>query len=537
MKTHCASRTAGLVGLALLATVGPAGASPGDRVQRHPTIACSDCRDPDIYPAVASDAAGNSLVVWVKIQTELAQRGVWGRWFDASGAPSGVQFRISPQDTSPDVRAEAASLAMRPDGTFVVTWIARAARSATDFVQARLFDRHGVPTSGVVTVSAANHEPINGWGNPPPVDVDDDGDFVVSWTSRVQGTNNYVVWARLFGPTGTPKGPEFNVDPTGPSPRIRFADVAMDPAGKFVVVWRQGNNEDTAASLFGRRFGAGGAALGSRFVVSAAGPGIPANPEVAMARDGRFTTAFNRYVIDPSVGVVSLGIYGRRFGATGAPLAGEFLASSTGRSTYRGEVGVAMDADGDFVVAWIERQPGFGQTDLHSRLYAASGTPITTDRAYGFDHANPRFERVAMDAVGNYVATWEHSSEGPGGAGVSENIYVQHFAGPDDTRAGCAAFIAGIVGTAANDSLQGTGADDVVAALGGNDVVTGGGGNDLVCGGAGNDQLFGEAGLDQLRGGAGDDVLDGGDDDDTCNGNGEVNADTALQCETVLQVP
>jgi Ca2+-binding RTX toxin-like protein len=247
--------------------------------------------------------------------------------------------------------------------------------------------------------------------------------------------------------------------------------------------------------------------------------------------------AFDRGFNDPTTGFVSLGVFGRRFDAAGAPLGGEFRAAAPGRSTFSGEVDAAMDADGDFVIAWIGQQPDFGQTNLHTRLYAASGKALTPDREYGFDHVGPRFERVAMDDVGNYVATWQHSSEDPGDTGFGPNVFVQHFAGPDDTRPGCAAFIAGIVGTDGNDSLEGTAADDVMHARGGNDTLHAGDGADIACGGAGEDQLFGESGTDHLQGGAGDDVLDGGGDDDICNGNGQINADTAVQCERVLQVP
>jgi Ca2+-binding RTX toxin-like protein len=239
-----------------------------------------------------------------------------------------------------------------------------------------------------------------------------------------------------------------------------------------------------------------------------------------MAGSGSFAVAFNRTLTG------SAGIFGRRYDASGAPLGGEFRASAVGVSS--GEVDIGMDNDGDYVVAWTAQDIANGPANLHTRLYAASGTPLMPARSYGFGFVE--FPKVAMDAVGNFVVTWVRR---PG----DYDIFAQHFAGPDDTRPGCAGFIAGIVGTVGNDSLQGTSGEDVIQGLAGNDILKGGGGADIICGGPGDDQLFGEAGRDHLLGGPGDDVLDGGDGKDRCNGNRQTNADTALACEAVLQVP
>lgn len=95
--------------------------------------------------------------------------------------------------------------------------------------------------------------------------------------------------------------------------------------------------------------------------------------------------------------------------------------------------------------------------------------------------------------------------------------------------------VATINGTRASESIKGTARADVIAGLGGSDVITGLGGNDVISGGAGNDTIVGARGADRLFGNTNRDRLDGGTGRDTCDGG--ANSDTAINCETVKNVP
>ncbi|HKC26011.1 MAG TPA: hypothetical protein VKF32_14790, partial [Thermoanaerobaculia bacterium] len=64
-------------------------------------------------PSVASDLAGNFVVVW---QSQL-QYGILGRRYDLLGAPLGDEFRVSVGGSYPAV-------ARKPDGDFLVVWTA-----------------------------------------------------------------------------------------------------------------------------------------------------------------------------------------------------------------------------------------------------------------------------------------------------------------------------------------------------------------------------------------------------------------------------
>jgi Ca2+-binding RTX toxin-like protein len=128
----------------------------------------------------------------------------------------------------------------------------------------------------------------------------------------------------------------------------------------------------------------------------------------------------------------------------------------------------------------------------------------------------------------------------------------------------CGGLPATIVGTAGDDVINGTDGPDVIHGLDGNDSINGRGGNDVICGGNGSDNLNGGTGKDTLNGGGGndtlnggtgndtlsggggndtlggnggDDRLNGGNGTDTCDGGTHVVGDTAINCETVTNVP
>src|SRR5204862_333266 len=71
------------------------------------------------YPAVASDASGNFVVVWESLGQDGGLDGVFRRRFDASGAALGSVFKVNSYTTGYQLRPAVAS---DPAGNFVVAW-------------------------------------------------------------------------------------------------------------------------------------------------------------------------------------------------------------------------------------------------------------------------------------------------------------------------------------------------------------------------------------------------------------------------------
>ena len=70
-------------------------------------------------PAIATDAAGNFVIVWTDDGQDGSALGVFGQRYTSDGVPSGLEFRVN---TTTSFSQRAPSVASDPAGIFVVTW-------------------------------------------------------------------------------------------------------------------------------------------------------------------------------------------------------------------------------------------------------------------------------------------------------------------------------------------------------------------------------------------------------------------------------
>src|SRR5690606_25698291 len=93
----------------------------------------------------------------------------------------------------------------------------------------------------------------------------------------------------------------------------------------------------------------------------------------------------------------------------------------------RDQVGphAAMDANGDFVVAWTsEGQVGSG-ADVYARRFNAAGVAQSDDFRVNVTTAQgQQFPVVAMDAEGNFIVSWQSSHQDGFSWGIFAQVYT-----------------------------------------------------------------------------------------------------------------
>ena len=189
-------------------------------------------------PAVATDAAGDSVVVWASTDG-LGMSGVFGRRLGSQGRASGVKFRIDGGGNPRGTGDYAPAIAMNDAGAFVVAWsqanLAPPQLPNVHAIQARRYGPLGVPGPIVAISETRALEEAN-------VDMNAAGDAVVTWaaTPAASGRAPLRVQAQTLARDGSRIGGNIavvDVDGLYATP-----DVGIDDNGSFVVSWGNAGN-------------------------------------------------------------------------------------------------------------------------------------------------------------------------------------------------------------------------------------------------------------------------------------------------------
>jgi hypothetical protein len=194
------------------------------------------------YPFVASNAAGDFVVVWQSYDQDGSGYGVFGQRYASSGAPAGPEFRVNSITTDDETLPSVASDA---SGGFVVVWFAPVYPLPSGRVFGQRYAGSGAPLGTQFQVGPETELRY------PTVAADTGGNFVVSWM-QFDDFTFYGIWAQRYSSAGAPLGPEFRVN-TYTTASQRRPSVAVDASSNFVVIWDSAGNGDPDG-IFGQRF-------------------------------------------------------------------------------------------------------------------------------------------------------------------------------------------------------------------------------------------------------------------------------------------
>ncbi len=280
-------------------------------------------------------------------------------------------------------------VAMADDGSFVAVW------EDGGEIFAQRFAADGSTVGGEISVprfSPSNPDPRTN----PTVGMDDDGDFAVGWQGYYGYGYGYygdeIVFHR-FDATGATVGSAVRAtqDPNLSQFNQIAPDIALDADGDIAITWQgnQANNDEQTISY--RLFGAtSGKQTGILTAPDDPGP-TQTTPSIGRAGPGEFVIGWQYGTSD---------ILARRFGAGGSALAAPIQVNASAPGPQENP-SVAVDDDGDFVVAWENYAGGNDAIDV--RAFDATGSELIAQTSVAQDGETPA---VALFGTNEASVAW-----------------------------------------------------------------------------------------------------------------------------------
>jgi hypothetical protein len=341
----------------------------------------------DKNAAAALDGAGRFVVVW---QHKASPSEIWGRRFTAAGQPEGFEFRVD----NDGYHHEFPDVARRAGGDFLVVWFSVNIDS-NGGIAARRYAATGAPLGSEFRV---NSYTTNTQYFPAAASLPDG--YVVVWAGPGTGDTDGGIFAKRIAATGEPLTDDFRVNGTTTGNQGYKSAVASDSTGAFVIVWAY------SAGVFGQRYAANGTPLGTEFRAAAIPINTQSRPAVAANQNG-FVVTWQ----ESRTG--SADVWGQRWSASGAPLGTEFRVNSY-TTNYQGLPAVASDGGGGFLVAWTSTgQDGDGK-GVFGQRYTSAGVPSGAEfRVNSYTTLAQTRARVAQGG-GRFVVAWQTQGLGIG---------------------------------------------------------------------------------------------------------------------------
>jgi hypothetical protein len=360
-------------------------------------------------PAVVIDSLnGTSSIGWQRSGTggdNIARRS-----FHADGSPSSSEALVNSFTTGDQTRPRAAG---DPESQFVVVWESYDQDGDQEGIFAQRYDKNGALGSEFRVNAYTTDSQSN-----PAVAANSSGSFVVVWESYGQDGDDAGIFAQRFDNTGAKVGTEFQVN-TYTTSYQSYPAVAMDAAGKFVVVWQSYKQDGSSTGVVGRRFDSTGAPQGGEFRINVTTTGYQQRPRIASDAAGNFVVVWHSANVDGDGSAV----VGRRFGASGSPRSGE-LTVNTFTLSAQMFPDVAMDPAGNFLVVWQSR----GQEDFYgdpyafgvfARAFSATGRPSSNEfQVNTYTTGYQVSPTVALVGRGDFVIAWQSNGQDGYGAGI-----------------------------------------------------------------------------------------------------------------------
>jgi len=365
-------------------------------------------------PSVAALSNGGFVVAWTSHLQDNSSNDVYAQRYSAAGIKIGGEFRVTPGTSSTQ---EYPSVAGLSGGGFVITWTAYrlGLDQSLNGIHAQLYDAAGTPSGSEFLVNT--HTPGDEFHS--SVAGLSNGGFIVTWTS-FQYNSTEDIYGQRYSAAGARIGSEFLVNTYTMGDQYGSSVVGLHNGG-FVVTWSSNSQDGSFEGVYGQRYSNAGKPLGKEFRVNTQTHNSQFQSSVTALKSGDFVVAWTSAGQQPGS---AYAVYAQRYNATGARIGTEFLVNTT--ASYEWYPSIAALSDGGFVVAWHSanlKRKDLGD-DIYAQRYDALGKRVGGQGLVNTHRtADQQSPSVVGLANGNFVVTWQSYSQD----GSMWGVYGQLF--------------------------------------------------------------------------------------------------------------
>jgi hypothetical protein len=330
---------------------------------------------------IALDPNGNAIAVWN--QFDGARVSVWANRFTPSGGWGTAE--LIETDNAGD--AFSAQIATDPAGNAIAVW------QHYDGTRYNIYANRFTPTGGwggaeLIETDNAGH------ARGPQIALDANGNALAVW-NQFDGTSYNTLANRFTPSSGWGTAELIETDNTGSAHR---AQIALDPNGNALAVWEQGDG--TRYNIWANRFNPSGG-WGTAELIETDNAGDASFAQIAFDPNGNALAVWRQ-----SDGTqINTNIWANRF----TPSSGWGTAQliETDNAGPAGAAQIALDPDGNALAVW-EQFDGTQLGIWANRFTPSSGwgtaALIETDNT-----GNASGAQIAFDPNGNALAVWQQS--------------------------------------------------------------------------------------------------------------------------------
>lgn len=368
---------------------------------------------------------GKFVIAWESEGQDGSSYGVYGQVYNSDRTKFGAEFQVNTSTNDSQIMPVLTHL---ENGGFMAAWRDKTHDGDSFGTFAQVFNQHGNKVGGqfqVNTTTARNQ--FN-----PSISTLTNGSVVVTWMDSAADGNEYGMFGQIFSATGNKIGSEFQIN-TYASNQQHSGKVTGLEDGGFAVTWTSVEQDGDSGGIYLQLFDENATKVVSETQVNSTTTGSQDWSDIASLADGGFIVTWQSDGQDGD----SNGIFGQRYGSSGAKAGSEFQVNTQAAGSQENGTVIGL-SDGSFLMAWSSssNHPDGSGYGIYGQRYDSGGNTVGDEfQINTYESGDQSLISLEQLSDGEIIASWTSDGQDGDGDGVFAQIFDVRATNVDLTNA------------------------------------------------------------------------------------------------------